>query len=498
MATAESFRRRSRGGTGSDGGEAGTGGVPVRRRRRVGPLSVAVGVCLALAGLSLLLPSSPSYDPWAWIIWGREVAELDLSTRSGPSWKPLPVLATTLLAPFGDAAPELWLLVARASALLSLVMTFRVSRRLAGGGWAGVLAGVVATVGVVLTARWISYAALGSSEPLLVALVLFAVERHLDGARTQAFALGFAAALLRPEVWPFLAMYAVYVWLAEPRSRRLVAALLALLPLLWLLPELWGSGDPFRASNRARDPDASRAVLAERPSLEVLRLSEELVVPPIELAALFGVAAATFFAGARRAARATVVLALGAAGWTGLVAAMAELGYSGNPRYLVPAAALVCVVAGVGGAYVVAGAGALATRLSGRRRLGRLIGIAAALVLVGAAVPQSEPRVREVPDELAALRAQANLYRDLATAIRRAGGPDAVTACGRPFTGKYRVPLVAWYLGLHVGDVKVDPVPPAVVFYARGEPPLTAAEGSFAEIARAGEWVVFASCAGAE
>ena len=43
---------------------------------------VVLGV-LALAALSFLMPSAPTYDPWAWIIWGREVLHLDLSTTAG-------------------------------------------------------------------------------------------------------------------------------------------------------------------------------------------------------------------------------------------------------------------------------------------------------------------------------------------------------------------------------------------------------------------------------
>src|SRR3712207_7297874 len=61
------------------------------------PLPAAIVLAsLVLGGLSLLLPSSPTYDPMAWIIWGREITELDLLTTDGPSWKPLPVLLTTL------------------------------------------------------------------------------------------------------------------------------------------------------------------------------------------------------------------------------------------------------------------------------------------------------------------------------------------------------------------------------------------------------------------
>ena len=41
---------------------------------------VALAV-LALAALSFLIPSAPTYDPWAWIIWGREILHLDLVDR---------------------------------------------------------------------------------------------------------------------------------------------------------------------------------------------------------------------------------------------------------------------------------------------------------------------------------------------------------------------------------------------------------------------------------
>ena len=34
---------------------------------------VLVAAALALAALSLLAPSSPSYDPFAWVVWGREL-----------------------------------------------------------------------------------------------------------------------------------------------------------------------------------------------------------------------------------------------------------------------------------------------------------------------------------------------------------------------------------------------------------------------------------------
>ena len=72
---------------------------PTGKARPVGLLVLA---CVALAALSLIGPSTPTYDPWAWIIWGREVMHLDLATTDGPSWKPLPILFTAPFSLVGD------------------------------------------------------------------------------------------------------------------------------------------------------------------------------------------------------------------------------------------------------------------------------------------------------------------------------------------------------------------------------------------------------------
>src|SRR6476661_4105143 len=112
-----------------------------------------VVACVVLACASLALPSEPSFDPWAWIVWGRELLLFDLDTTGGPSWKPLPVVFTTIFAPFSlidEGIPAaLWLVVARTGALLSIVLAFRVARRLVGPGsgrWTGIGAGAVAAL----------------------------------------------------------------------------------------------------------------------------------------------------------------------------------------------------------------------------------------------------------------------------------------------------------------------------------------------------------------
>ena len=121
--------------------------------------------CLALSALSLFLPSVPTYDPWAWIIWGREIAHVDLVTTTGPSWKPLPVIFTTPFSLAGDdGAPLLWLWIARAGGILAFAMAFRLGKRLAGP-----VAGVIAAGSLFLADEFIRNFFRGNSEGILVA-----------------------------------------------------------------------------------------------------------------------------------------------------------------------------------------------------------------------------------------------------------------------------------------------------------------------------------------
>ncbi|HEY2596157.1 MAG TPA: hypothetical protein VGK33_19875, partial [Chloroflexota bacterium] len=170
---------------------------------------VLAAAAIALAALSLLIPSTPSYDPWSWLIWGRQIIHLDLHTAGGPSWKPLGVLLTTIFAPFGGAQPDLLLIASRAGALLAIAMTFRIAWRIgrplvaewAGGEATGLallpvlLGATVAAASLLNSPSFITDNGLGYSEGLMTALVLIALDRHLDGHRRQAFAIGFFAAL---------------------------------------------------------------------------------------------------------------------------------------------------------------------------------------------------------------------------------------------------------------------------------------------------------------
>ncbi len=420
-----------------------------------------LGGCLAAALLSLLIGGYPTYDPWAWIIWGREIVEGDLDTRSGPSWKPLPMLFTIPFALAGDeAAPSLWLVIARAGGLLALAMAFRLGRRLA-----GTAAGVIAVVGLALSEGFVRHAARGFSEGLLVGLVLLALDRHLEGRRGQAFLAGTGAALLRPEVWPFWGLYGLWLAWTHPRRRALVAAGLASIPLGWFLPEYLGSGDFFRAAARAREPNLDSPAFAERPFLAVMEQSAGILTLPIYVGAAIAIGIAV-----RRRDRST--LALGAAVVTLMVAVglMTEAGFAGNLRYVVLPAAFACLLAGAG--WVALG------------RVAPVVAIAAVAVLAA-------PDFR---DDMRSVRSEWDFERRLADTIDLMGGPRVLNACGSVYTGRFQVPSVAWHLHRHQRDVEIFPFPPGWVLAPRGT--RLAEDPRFEHVRSTVKWIVRRNCDG--
>ena len=462
------------------------------------PLVLLLIGSFALAAVSLLLPSTPSYDPWAWIGWGRQIAELELNTTTGPSWKPLPVIFTTLFAPFGEAAPDLWLLVARAGAAMALAMCFRIAFRLAGRGLTGAVAGVLATGGLAISEAYVLNAGLGYSEGILIALALLAVERHLDGHREQALVLGFGAALLRPEVWPFLGAYGLWLWRVKPELRRRMVAMGVATPALWFLPELWGSGDALRASSRAQEAVGNSPALAEHPAQELLRRAVEQVSAPVHV----GVAAAIslMLPAAVRSRRGVIapVLAGAMLGWVSMVALMTEAGYAGNERYLAVPVAIACVLAGVGWVGLGLALSRALARLDVRVRALAPVAAAAMLALVVNSVLPGERE--ELDRDGRQMEYQARLYDALPSAIARAGGSQRILACGAPVTGPYQVTALAWHLDAPTEAIQTETAPPGFVFRApatssaRVEPPRPTRAYRLRRVTRAGEWRVLGAC----
>jgi hypothetical protein len=260
--------------------------------------------------------------------------------------------------------------------------------------------------------------------------------------------------------------------------------------VLWLGPELWGSGNAFRASDRAQNPNADSPAFADNPAVEVVRNALEMI-PNVAVA---GAVLVVVLLAARRAPaapddRATATgLAVLAAAWIGLVAVMTVRGFSGNQRYLFVPAALLIVLGAVGIVW--------AARLAIRTRGGLALTVVGATALAAAMVL---PDADALSDTFRGAEYQVQLVDDLDRLVDDAGGKDFLNACGHAYTGPFLVPQVAWRLGLHINQVDLDPEPPAVVFHVKTikragwfSPGLRT--GAPHVIARRGGWILSAEC----
>ncbi|HEX5897909.1 MAG TPA: hypothetical protein VFY32_00830 [Solirubrobacteraceae bacterium] len=441
----------------------------------------AVGLAAALGAASLLLPATLGYDAWAWAVWGRQLAHLDLATTAGPSFKPLPVLMLAPLSVLGGATPVVWMGLMRAAAVLSLVLAYRVGARLAGP-----LAGAVAALSLALSADLYRTALLGSAEPALIALTLGGVDRHLAGRRDWALVLIALAGLIRPEAWVLLGLYGVYVWLREPGLRPLAVAAVVLAPVLWLGLDWIGSGDPLHGSSTATSATEGSAANASVPAFEVVRRAADAIILPTLLLAGVGIVA-----GVRRRDRAVLSLAALALGWIAVVAIMAEVGFTGTRRYLAAPAAALCVLAGVGLVW-------LLDAVTERRVRLAVAGAIGLLALVPAVL-----RAREDARMLSVARSQADQRDELRRAVARVGGRTAVLRSGRPAINPWLQTALAWELSVHLSGVqatwassKRHPhwAPPALVFRApsrlAGPRPALPVGVTADTIARSGRWRV--------
>jgi hypothetical protein len=452
------------------------------------------GGCLAISAITLLWPSTPTYDPWAWIMWGREITQFDLVTEGGPSWKPLPILFTTPFSLFGDdLAPYLWLWLSRAGGLVACGFAFRIARRLVGGGIYGALAGISGAAALFASNKYVRDAALGNSEPLLAAAFLWAFERHLDGRRDHAFYLGVAAALLRPEAWPFLALYCIWLWFSEPRLRLRMVGAWVLIPALWFLPEWWGAGDPFRAGARANAPNPGSTAFADSPAVELFKRFAESTIAPVEAGTLVATIVAAVAYVRRRTQGAILALAAIGFAWFALVAVMTEAGFAGNQRYLMVTTAAVSVLGGIGAVRLLQGVEIAGRRVLGTPKAGRIAAGVAFVLGLAVASPTIIAKADNTARVQGGLEHEAYLWADLKSLIDDNGGRERLLACGGVFSGPFQTQMVAYELGVHGIQVgwKETP-PPGVVFRTRTVPdgPLVTkpTDDRYRQVDQGGKW----------
>jgi hypothetical protein len=405
------------------------------------PVAVTCAVCFVLAVISVLLISwVPSSDPWAWIDWGQELSasSIPAGLGGGPSWKPFPAFFTTIFGFFGGAAPHLWLVIPRLAGLLALVAAFRLGRR-----FAGAVAGVVAVLALCLVQDSLFYVARGASEPVVAALTLWAIDRHLHGSRRVAYFLAFLATLNRPEFAAFLFLYGLYLWLRVPGTRPLVIALLVLVPIAWLGPPKLITGNAFQAGSAALGGKGSPGSAPAE-----LRSSVGLMSVPTLVLAAIGL-------GLAYVKRHKVLLWLGAAGiaWALMVAVITQVAY-GLPRYLLPGGVIACVLAGVAVAWIAEALGDMIGRRAPRVRSVAIPVIA--IAVLAATLPWSVTRVKSLVQQGGtanlAVRYQKNLFR----AVAQAGGAARVLPCRSSIVAVNHTmaSALAWKLRVRLSSVK--------------------------------------------
>jgi hypothetical protein len=208
-----------------------------------------------------------------------------------------------------------------------------------------------------------------------------------------------------------------------------IAALFALIPALWFLPELWGSGSLSRGVQWAQYARRGSPALAHCPFCsEISSSAWPLLTMPFRVGLALALCAGVV--GLRR--RALVAVAALGILWVLEEAVLTQLGFAGSDRYLTGPLALLVVCGAAGWGFAL------------RRPL-------AAVPMVALTVALSVFAFGRGPHlgaQLDSARLQAGIRGDLAAAVRDAGGAPRLLACGAIETNPSEAPLSAWALGV--------------------------------------------------
>jgi hypothetical protein len=413
-----------------------------------------VVVIAVSTGIVLWARTRPGFDPYGWLVWGHQALHGALNTNAAPSWKPLPFLFTLPYAIFGRYELWLWMITCVAVSLGGSIAAGRIAYRITiwpvtepakARRYAALAAGVFAGLALLGIQDWWHYMLSSQSDTMIAALCLGAIDCHLSGRHRWAFALGALAALGRPEVWPFLAIYSIWAWRAIPSMRWFVGVGVAAILFMWFAIPAITSRSPFVAASNAFG--SGRRLKSDRVFGTIDRFLD-LYATPLEIAALLSLVVA-----ALKRDLVTLVLAAGAVAWVVIEIAFSLHGWPGLGRYMFPAAAVMVVVAAVlVGRILADGPAWLAERLPALRASGA--GLAAAIVLVavivGTLVPSAVSRARTEHRDLKAQRIRTKSINRLSGTVDRLGGPARLNLCGEPLTRLEYQTVLAWTLKINV------------------------------------------------
>jgi hypothetical protein len=276
------------------------------------------------------------------------------------------------------------------------------------------------------------------SDPMIVSLCLAAVDCHLSGRPRAAFLCGVLASLGRPEAWPFLGLYSLWMWVRLPRTRWLVAGGLVAMALLWFGIPAISSRTPFVSASNALD--SGRRLTSNQVGGTISRFLglHEL---PVELAALLGVA----FSWLRRD-RVSLALTAGVVVWVIVEIGFALHGWPGLARYMFEAGGMLTVLAGV----------CVGRLLVDRPRWPGVPSWAGSLlvgVLVLSLVPAAISHAGVEHKDLREQRKRTAVINDLTRVIDSLGGPARLRACGEPLTRLEYQTTLAYALRLNVNRI---------------------------------------------
>ena len=420
------------------------GGTRNRQQRSLRSLVWLLAV-LTIALLTVLFVVAakpvPAYDAMGFLVWGHQGLHWNLNLNGAPSWKPLVFVATLPFALVGHRGEQwLWIFTADAGGLAAVVLAGRLAYRLSpvvsGRKWARVVGALCAAYGVASMVGYARLVLIANADPLTIALALGAIDCHLSRRYRTALILVCLTAFSRPEAWPFMIVYAGWLWRQDRSNLWLAVSGVCVTLLIWLVvPALtshsWMSSSDFALGQ-------ATAIHGDKFTGVFERL-RTLTGVPAQIAVLCSIVIAV----ARRD-RAMLWLTGLAVLWALVEIAFALHGYSAVQRYLIEPAAVLCVVAGAGVGYAL-------SRTSGP---GRWIGPLAIVVLVASLAPYTHDTAVTDHGLVSEAHSNSRLIGNLAKVVAAEGGQAAIRDCGQPASSLTYQSSVAWEVGVNVGTVE--------------------------------------------
>jgi hypothetical protein len=407
--------------------------------------SVSVAVVLFSVVLVYWAGTRPGFDPYGWLVWGHQTVTGSLDTNAAPSWKPLSYIFAVPYALAGHRLElRLWMFTAAAVALAGSVFAGRIAYRLTLDGvrgdrrWPAVAAAVFAGLALLGLQDYFHYILSSQSDPMIVTLCLAAIDCHLYRRYRAAFVLGVLAALGRPEVWPFLFLYSIWLWRALPSARWLLGGGWAVVVVLWFGIPALTSRSPFVAATNA--VGSGRRLKSDQIFGTMGRFTG-INVLPVQLAALVALAIAVV-----RRNWVIVGLAVGVALWVVVEIAFALHGWPGLARYMFEAAGVVVVLAGVGVGWMLQ----LRSLWPRWPSWTGWAGVALVVVLVASVLPSAVSHARAEHKDLREQRLRTAQINRLQAAVTALGGAARLRQCGEPLTRLEYQTILAYTLGENV------------------------------------------------